>query len=170
MFRSLITGGVVYFVLGLLMIAFILLSLLMGAVGTQAPDGFGEASGFATFAVVFLEIAILPIGWFALSPIVTGGFLRQVRFGALGAGFGFALTSGVSGMGSLIFMTIQYGFEALSQGASDWWAPWILLLILSGAWVIGVLISAGIGALSGLVFKALVPPHKAIQSDAAIKA
>ncbi|HPH96805.1 MAG TPA: hypothetical protein PKW33_08910 [Anaerolineaceae bacterium] len=162
MFRSLITGGVVYFTLGLLMIGFILLSLLLGAAGTGLSGGFGEASGFVTFTLVFLEIALMPIGWFILSPVLTGGWLRQPGLGALGAGFGFSLTSGVSGMVSLIYITIQYGLEALSQGATDGWAPWILLLILAGAWLIGILISSGLGALSGLILKTLIPPAKQI--------
>lgn len=158
MLRSVLIGGAVYLIIGLLMIGIILFSVIIGGAGTQLSGGFGEASGFLTFIMVFFEMAFLPIGWFVISPVISGGFTRQVRLGAVGAGLGFAVTSGVSGIISFLMITLQMGVDALMKGAQDWWAPWILLLILAGAWVVGILISAGIGALSGLIFKALLPP------------
>ncbi len=150
--RATLLGIAAYFGLGLAVIALILACVLLGALGQKV---IGPAAGFLTFVLVFLEMAFLPLVWFVGGGLLAGFLVHDMIKAAIASGVGFGVVSGIAGMGAFVYYTVGMGVQAIGEGASDWWAPWILVGILLVAWVIGAAIAAVIGAAGGAITNAL---------------
>jgi hypothetical protein len=147
MIKAALIGVGVYLAGGLICVGILTAGVMVSAAIQTATQSAG--TGILLYTLLFLLIAFFPIVWFFGSPILAGFLSGSKARGALAAGSGFGVTIGITAMGAMIFYTVEEGVNAILKGANDWWAPWILLIILSGGWVVGILISAVLGFFAG---------------------